>query len=420
MSQDVVVVGAGLSGMVAAVRLAEAGVRTAVLAQGVGATHLSPATIDVLGYTPDLVESPARALPSFRTEHPDHPYARLSDDVLSDSLSWLRELASELGYEGSVEENVLLPTAVGAAKPSALVPGAMAAGTLRPGGRFVFVGLRALKSFYPAYLAENLGQLKLPSGATVQARAVQLSDPVREADLTPLDYARRFEDPAFRDAIAKELGPQLEPDEAVGFPAVLGLDRHVEAWAALRDVLGHPVFEVPSLPPSVPGIRLFRALRARLRRAGGMLKLGPMVIGTEGGGGTLDAVLTHGAANRPGRHHARWFVAATGGFASGAIDLASHGELRETVFGLPVVGGPPEGTPRFLPGYFDDHPLARAGLAVDERLCPVDADGKPVFGNVLAVGATLAGAQPWKEHSGNGVAVATGYAAASAILEEAG
>lgn len=418
MSQDVLVVGAGLSGMAAGVRLAESGRRTTVLAQGVGATHLSPATIDVLGYAPELVEHPARALAGFRREHPDHPYNRVSDSLVAESLAWLRELTPELGYEGSLDENLLLPTAVGAARPSALVPGAMRAGDLRAGGRFVFVALRALKSFYPKYLAENLGQLKLPSGATVQARAVMLTDPVREADLTPLDYARRFEDAGFRAAVANELRPQLEEDEAVGFPAVLGLDRHAEAWPALQDLLGHPVFEVPSLPPSVPGIRLFRELRARLRRAGGVLKLGPMVIGAEEDGGALRAVLTHGAANRPGRHPARWFVAATGGFAAGAIQLDSHGEVRETVFGLPVAGIPPEGTPRFGPGYFDDHPLARAGLDVDERLRPLGDGRRAAFSNLFAVGAALGGAEPWKEHSGNGLALATGYAAASAILEE--
>lgn len=419
MTRDAVVLGAGLSGLTAAVRLAEAGRRTEVVAQGAGATHLSPATIDVLGHAPDLVESPAKELDAFRIAHPDHPYTRLTAASVAESLSWLRELVPDLGYDGSLDENLLLPTAVGAAKPSALVPRGMRAGDLRAGGRFVFVGLRALKSFYPAYLAENLSQLKLPSGASVQARAVGLEDPGRGADLTPLDYARRFEDEAFRAAVAKELAPQLEDGEVVGFPAVLGLDRHPEVLDAMQDLLGHPVFEVPSLPPSVPGIRLFRALRARFRRAGGVLVFGPMAIGAESSDGAVNAILTEGAASRPGRHAGRWFVAATGGFASGAIELDSRGEVHERVFGLPVAGLPPAGSPRFLPGYFDDHPFARAGIAVDERLRPLGADGRPAFANLFAAGAVLAGAQPWREHSGNGVALATGYAAASAILEEA-
>jgi glycerol-3-phosphate dehydrogenase subunit B len=420
VSVDVVVIGAGLAGLTAAVRLAEGGLRTTIVAQGVGATHLSPAVVDVLGYAPDLVESPAKALPGFVVDHPDHPYARIPVETVAASLEWFREHATGLGYTGSLDENVLLPTAVGVPKPSALVPASMAAGDLRSGGRFVFVGLRAMKDFHPAYLAENLRQSKLPTGATVEARAVQLSDPEREPDVNPLGYARLFERADYRRAIVAELGPLLQPDEVVGFPSVLGLDRHAEVRSELEDALGHPVFEVPSLPPSVSGIRLFEVLRAAFRRAGGRLVLGPMATGVEtGSDGAATALVVRGAANRGATFPARWFVLATGGFASGGIELDSFGEVRETVMGLPVAGVPDVDEPRFLTAYFDDHPMARAGLAVDERLRPLGQAGGPAFDNVFAAGAVLGGAQPWREQSGNGLAVATGFAAASRILEGA-
>ena len=76
MNRDVVVVGAGLAGLTAGVRLAQAGLRTTVVAKGPGATHLAPPTIDVLGYAPDLVERPTAALDSFVAERPDHPAHR--------------------------------------------------------------------------------------------------------------------------------------------------------------------------------------------------------------------------------------------------------------------------------------------------------------------------------------------------------
>ncbi len=420
MSPDAVVIGAGLSGLVAGTRLAEGGLRTTIVAQGVGATHLAPATIDVLGYAPDPVESPARELPAFAAEHPGHPYARVPVETVAASLSWLREHVPDLGYTGSLDENLLVPTAVGVAKPTALVPAAMAAGDLRAGGRFVFVGLRALKDFYPAYLAENLHQAKLPSGATVQARGVALSDPGSEPDVNPLGYARLFEEPEFRRAVARELLPLLEVGESVGFPSVLGLDRHEEVRRELEDQLERPVFEVPALPPSVSGIRLFRALRAAFRRAGGRLLIGPAAIGAEPGvDGAMSAVQVRAAANRTERYEARSFVLASGGFASGAILLDSYGEVHETVLGLPVAGVPAVDAPRFLPGYFDDHPMARAGVAVDEHLRPIGAEGRPAFANLFAAGAVIGGAEPWREQSGNGLALATGYAAASEILEGA-
>src|SRR6185437_2989435 len=53
----------------------------------------------------------------------------------------------------------------------------------------------------------------------------------------------------------------------IGLPAALGVDRHAEVAAAVADGLGADVFEVPTAPPSVPGIRLYRALLAELRKA---------------------------------------------------------------------------------------------------------------------------------------------------------
>jgi glycerol-3-phosphate dehydrogenase subunit B len=58
------------------------------------------------------------------------------------------------------------------------------------------------------------------------------------------------------------------------------------------------------------------------------------------------------------------------------------------------------------------------GVAVDERLRPLDEDGAVVYDNLHAVGAALAGAEPWREKSGEGLALASGYRAAQAILEE--
>ena len=122
MTHDTVVIGAGLAGLAAALRLAEEGRRVLVVAKGVGSTHLAPATIDVLGFDGEAVESPAQALPKFAAAHPGHPYERLSVELIAASIEWLKSRLPLSGYRGGLEENVVLPTAVGAAKPSALVP----------------------------------------------------------------------------------------------------------------------------------------------------------------------------------------------------------------------------------------------------------------------------------------------------------
>lgn len=417
-SYDTVVIGAGLAGLTAALRLAEEGQRVAVLAKGVGATHLSPGTVDVLGYVDGPVDSPAKALADFAAANPDHPYRRLPVELIGASLDWFKARLGDHGYRGGLDENFLVPTAVGVAKPTALVPETMAAGDLRGGGRFVFIGLRGLKDFYPAYLADNLARASLPGGAEILTRVVELEPPLGNArDVSGLGFARRFEEAGFRESVLVELDRYLVPGEIVGFPAVLGVGRAREVWNELETRLGHQVFEVPTLPPSVQGLRLYETMTTALRRHGCRLVVGNTVVGTKTSGSRLEGVLAK-TAGRPLTYRARSFVLATGGFASGGLQLDSSGQIRETVFDLPVAGVPGPKQRPFEEGYFADHAISRAGVTVDESMRPVDGKGGTPYENVHAVGATLGGAVPWREASGNGLSLASGYAAASAILRE--
>jgi glycerol-3-phosphate dehydrogenase subunit B len=409
---DAVVIGAGSAGLTAAARLAEGGARVCVLAKGVGSTHLAPGTVDVLGYTPERVEEPARALSELAAARPDHPYAVMGVESVAPALEWFGERINDgpqpgYRYVGGLESNHLLPSAVGTMRPSALVPETMAEGEMRVREPVCIVGTRVLRDFHAALCAANLER------AGVAARAVEVEIEVSRADANALGLARRFDDPGFRAAFAADLAMRLRADERVGLPAVLGLRDPHGAWADLQRRLGRGVFEIPTLPPSVPGMRVFEALRAALRGAGGRLVLGSEVIGAEREGERVVAVRAH-AAGHDVTYHARWFVLATGGFASGGVALGSDWVARETALGLPLRGVPAPGEPRFVSRYLDEQPMARVGVAVDGAL---RAEGTE---NVLVAGATLPGAVPWQEGSGEGIALSSGHRAAQLVLEAEG
>jgi len=405
---DAVVIGAGLAGLTAAVRLAEGGARVLVLAKGVGATHLSAGTIDVLGYAPELVDHPGEALGRVRD---GHPYGLVGPEAVAASVEWLKARVAggslaPYAYEGGLDENMLLPTALGVPRPSAVVPETMAGGDLRRDGPIFVVGFRRLKDFHPALLAEML----VRTGRAARSAELDLV-PEGRADVNSLGYARAFDDPSFRAEVTAQLVGRLRAGERVAFPAVLGIADPHGAWSELERRLAHPVFEVPTLPPSVPGMRLFAILREALRRAGGRVILNTVVTGAEREGGRVSALRVR-VGLREERRGCDWVVLATGGFASGGLELDSRWAARETALGLPVAGVPAPGEERFRPGYFDDHPIARAGVAVGSDLRPEGHE------NVLVAGATLAGAEPWREKSGDGISLATGHRAAELVLGE--
>ena len=414
MIADALVIGAGTAGLTAGIRLAQGGLRVTVVGTGEGCLPLASGTVDVLGYAPDPVQSPLAALPAFLAANPDHPYRLAGTAGLEQSAAWFVKTAEPLGYTGQLSRNRWVPTALGGLRPTALVPAAMAAADLGAGGEVVIAGIRGFRDLQPALLAANLSRAAAGSSRAIQARAVELDWPGSAGDLPAFRLARRLEDEEMRRGLVSQLRPRLGGAAAVGMPAVLGRERAAEVHADLERRLGIPVFEIPGLPPSLPGLRLFVCLRRALRAAGGRLILGSTAVGATLAHGRVESV-TITQASRRVEASAGFFVLATGGFPTGGIVREPDGELRETVFGLPVRGPAGEEQP-FGDEYLAEHALDRAGLGADAEGRPLGAGSAPHATNLYAAGAVLAGGVPWREKSGEGVSIATGWHAAEAIL----
>ena len=178
---------------------------------------------------------------------------------------------------GSLDRNHLLPTAVGALRPSALVPETMAAGDAASGrAASASSARRALRDFHAAPVR---GQ---PEAAGIDARAVDIELEVERADENALGLARRFDDPAWRAAFAARLALKLQADERVGLPAMLGIRDPHGAWSDLEHRLGPAGVRDPDA--AAVGSRACACSRScarALRRAGGRLVLGAEVVDCE-------------------------------------------------------------------------------------------------------------------------------------------
>ena len=201
----------------------------------------------------------------------------------------------------------------------------------------------------------------------------------------------------------------------MGLPAILGLHQHVQTCKLLGDRLGAPVFEIPTLPPSVPGIRLTAALRHRLEARGVRVEIGMEGIGFHSEAGEI-AWVESATSARPLKHRARAYLLATGGVLGGGFNSDHTGRFWESIFDLPLTVAQ-DRREWFRPRFFDPagQPVFHGGVAVNDTLQPVDAAGRTVFRNLWAAGGLLAHCDPILERSLEGIAIATGVAAAEAI-----
>ena len=195
-------------------------------------------------------------------------------------------------------------------------------------------------------------------------------------------------------------------------PAVLGLKNM--AYDYLSHWLHRPVVEVLVAPPSIPGMRLNNALTAVAQAAGVRIIIGSKVTGFKASQGRVTSVRLH-QAGADKDYSADNFVYAGGGFESGSLAMDSFGHVSETLFDLPLRGTKSD----LITGdYWGDQLLFAAGVVVDKGMRPVDSKGQVVYRNLYAVGGLLAGAIRWSEMSGDGIAVASAFAAAKQILKE--
>lgn len=408
---DLVVIGAGLSGLVAAAGAAEAGKKVLLVAKGAGAVELSSGCIDLWGYCLDRPERvcrrPLEEIAALVAADPGHPYAK-ARDVLEESLAFFRRVTAAAGcpYLENRGENWLLPTALGTVRPTYLAPASMAAASLEGAKGILVAGFRELKDFCPEMLVANLpGSLALSPGCRLSAVVIAAGG----GELAPNALARYLERPEVLAGVIGRIKPHLSPGWVVLFPPVLGERRNAAVVRNLAEGLGCPVYEVAGIPPSLPGRRLRNALLDYFQKLQGKVIIGPAVTRAKVSGGRCLEVTASGAAGTL-RIRGRAFVLATGSFLGGGLRAEPGGRITEPVFDLPVTaaGGDWAEEDFFSPG---GHPFSRFGITVNERLQPLDDRGQVVIENLLVVGANLAGGNHPVEKCGGGVAVATGYKA---------
>jgi len=422
-STDVLVIGAGLAGLVSAWQAAQNRKRTSLIAKGMGSLYFHAGCIDVLGKRNrdenQPIESPGSGITELIKTNPDHPYAKSGLDELDHALQDFKRLCNKAGYPmlGSLERNWLLPTASGGLRPTCLAPQTMISGDLCQPEPMLIVGFKQYPDFYSKLIADNLTLQGIPaSGITISIENLE-----NRRFVNSINLAAMFEQVDFRQKVVRAIQaawyrsiPGIERLR-IGFPAVLGIDNAGSVIKDLENQLGYPVFEIPTLPPSIPGMRISRLLHKAIEKSGGRVFEGMQVVSSEIKDQHIIALQSEAAA-RLKSHSSNIFILATGGILGGGISLDADGKIHESILNLEIYL-PELSQVWFSPQFLDPmgHSIFHTGITVDQNFRPVDRYARPIYDNLFAVGTGLSGGDYVQERSWDGVALVSGYLAGKLV-----
>ncbi len=367
---DVLVIGEGLAGVTAAATAASQGARVTLASTGPGRFVLATACLDLNGIA-----------------YGESGSLSCDPQDVEEAVSFFADFSTRAGcaYEGGVEERRMLPTVMGTFQTVSLAPRSIWQGDPRSMTKAVIVGIEGLSSFDADFVAERLFFHTQQMGLNSSYRSATIKPPEDVPHpLTTVEIGTRWDrDSAYREAFTAKLKSVVSDAELMILPGVLGVKSDDSDFTHLEEKLGCAICELPTVPPSVPGLRLLQLFNRHLARSGVEVCTGFSVQklcldGNRCTGAYLDV------PGKPRFMRADAVVLATGHF--------SH--LLE-------------------PDEVHDNSPRRATL-VDDEFHPLTIAGNVIATNLFECGGTISKSEA---HHGNAIAILTGYQAGMLACE---
>ncbi|MFW6368986.1 MAG: FAD-binding protein [Myxococcota bacterium] len=414
-SRELLVLGGGMSGTVAALAAAERGRKVRLLRKAPGATALSSGAFDLApgawADTASKQPAPLQArLEGLLKRLPAHPLSRIGAPDAGVLDEAFRFVVAKLGAAGlehapfdAAGPGHLVVDGRGGMRRVASAQASQVLGDIDPSGvRCAIVRCRPVAS-------GDTGLLRGRTGSFKEVEHVEIDWPkTNDAPfLLPVELGRMLDEREERGRFSDLLTAAVSRRglDVVILPAMAGLHRP-ELTKELSRATGCKVVEALGGEASLPGLRLHMALQRCMEAAG------------------VEIVTGTGRAGELPVPDGDPVVLATGRFIGGGLERGDL--LREVTFDLPVHDGEGrlfEQQPEIITrrSALESHRLFRAGVRVDERLRPLALGDEPARDGLFAAGAVIGGHDPHSDLCGMGVAIVTGYLAGLQAAEwEAG
>ena len=425
MNFDVAIIGGGLAGLTCGIALQQRGKRCVIINNGQAAIDFASGSLDLLSRMPDgsTVENINENLTALRTALPAHPYSLLGAEKVIAKAQDFERLANALNLDliGSSEKNHWRVTGLGSLRGAWLSPNSVPTvqgNETFPHKRIAVLGIEGYHDFQPQLLAANLvlnpqfAHCEVTSGFLNIPQLDELRQSARE--FRSVNIAQLLEHKlAFNDLVS-EIIESAQGANAVLLPACFGLENQ-EFMNALRDATKLALFESPTLPPSLLGMRQRIQLRRKFESLGGLMINGDSALNAHFEGDRVHCIKTRLLEDE--EIIADNFVLAAGSFFSKGL-VSEFDKIYEPVFESDIIGV--EGfndKDRFSwtnHRFANPQPYQSAGVAINEH-CQVQKGGQ-FLANLYATGNVIGGFNALELGCGSGVAVVTALAVADEIL----
>jgi glycerol-3-phosphate dehydrogenase subunit B len=411
---ELLVIGTGMTGMAAA--LFAAIEKIDVIQVGItGELGFASGLLDLLGVYPiesgTVITDPWQGIKALCQAEPNHPYAHLKPDQIKKAWQLFLTFLEESGYPHVTlsDQNMTILTPAGTLKTTYAVPHSMAYGYQAMTGKLpcLLIDFESLKGFSARQIAMNLSK-QWPG-----LRPYSIPFPYLKGELYGEPTARSFDALKVCEQVVDAVKPHLKDAQAVAFPAILGVHRTKAVMARLTKGFGLPVFEVPTMPPTVSGLRLREIFENRLPNMGIQSFFQQRLTNARL---VDDGCWCFDIEKKPVEKQiiARSVILASGRFFGKGLFADRHG-IKETIFNLPVAQ--PKKRSYWHQKdlfHFSGHPINRAGVEIDDLFRPLDATHKVIYPNLFAAGSILAHQDWTRQKCGCGLAILTAYEAVKA------
>ena len=403
MKTDVIIIGAELDAFVTSIRLNELGFNTRIFSSGKGSLLYSLGNIKILNLVETINEKNS-PFSLFDNLELNHPYNIIGKENVKKSIDWFFSLnffnrikINQYSYN----INTLSP--IGRKIPCIGLYYKQICFNDLKNQEISIVEFENHKDFHSELIAKSIKKI----AKSIEIIKIQQPDDSKNSDSSSL--AISFDNLASSEDYFNSLKKRLNKNSSIViFPAVLGLNKYIRVIQTAEKILNKKCVEAPTLPPSIPAIRLNLDLEKEVMEHNNLHK-GSVISKAK----IENNKCLYLIDNFERIFNADAFVVSNGGVLMGGIKVYSNGDIRENIFNPKI-----QNNNHLLKDKSSEslNALQTSGVLTNNKLNPF-LDDDSIINNVFYTGRNLANWNPSTEFSGEGISIASGWYTANNIAE---